>query len=56
MRSLTFLDKNGNQQTTEKWEETDRGVIVPFGAASEVMIPWHRVLEIWGHRGTLPRS
>jgi hypothetical protein len=55
MRAIHFLNKSGNVESSTEWEETDRGVIVPVGAASEVLIPWHRVLEIWTPRGGLRR-
>lgn len=56
MRSLTYLNKSDSRETTNEWEEADRGVIIPVGMASEVLIPWHRVLEIWDGRGEIPRD
>lgn len=56
MLSITLLNKNGDRETYSRWEETDRGVIVPVGAASEVLIPWRRVLEIGGGRNEINRD
>lgn len=56
MRSITYLTKTGNEESAWEWEETDRGVIIPVGADSEVLIPWHRVLEVWDTRGKITRD
>jgi uncharacterized protein (UPF0248 family) len=56
VKSITFLSKADQRETASKWEESARGIIIPTGAASEVLIPWHRVLEIWDDRGKIPRD
>jgi hypothetical protein len=56
MRFITFLNKSDTPEKAEEWEETSRGVIIPVGATSEVLVPWHRVLEIWNARGELSRD
>lgn len=56
MRKLLYLDSAENMSTCHEWEETGRGVIIPVGAASEVLIPWCRVLEVWDVRGKIRRT
>lgn len=56
MRSVSYLTQSGNIEKSSKFEEVGRGVIIPVGAASEILIPWARVLEIWDARGKIPRE
>lgn len=56
MRKVTYLDQMGQTARSGEFEETARGVIIPVGADSEILIPWGRVLEVWDKRGGLCRD
>jgi hypothetical protein len=55
-RKVAFLNSHGTRDGSHKFEIVTHGVIVEVGAASEVLIPWSRVLEIWDDRGRIPRN
>lgn len=49
--SIKYLSPSGQTETATQFEVVTPGIIVPVGAASEVMIPWARVLMYMGPRG-----
>jgi len=49
--SIQYLSPSGQTQETTQFRVVPMGVIVPVGVASEVMIPWARVLMYMGPRG-----
>lgn len=54
-RKVTFLASEGARESSSHFEVVTPGVIVEVGGESEILIPWHRVLEIWDGRGCIPR-
>lgn len=48
--SIVYLDASGQRQVVRAFRITQMGVLFDVGATSEVMIPWHRVLEYIGPR------
>lgn len=51
-QTIRWLSVNDTIQTAEKFQTTPFGIIVEVGAASEVFIPWGRVVEYMGPRGS----
>jgi hypothetical protein len=56
VRKVAFLTSSDTLDSSEKFEIVTHGVIVEVGFASEVFVPWSRVLEIWDGRGEIPRT
>jgi hypothetical protein len=48
LESITYLDGNDIKNRATEFTTTPTGVVVEVGGASEVFIPWSRVLEYMG--------
>jgi hypothetical protein len=49
--SIQYLSPSGQVETATQFEAVSTGILIPVGAASEIMIPWARVLMYMGPRG-----
>ena len=49
--SVQYLSPSGQTETATQFRVVSTGIVVPVGVASEVMIPWARVLMYMGPRG-----
>lgn len=50
--TIKYLTTNGSVNSTSKFQRVEDGILIEVGAASEVLIPWHCVLEFMGPRGS----